>query len=203
MKKVVMLAVLFVSTIISAQKMNVKKGDYGFLKGEKEFNVEFDYSKLTLMKENKTEAQYIDERTKDLNEKNKGVGDVWKKKWNGSKEMIWNPKFLELVNIVLSKKKKDIVFQEGLTSAKYTLIVEAVWIYPGWDAAVMKQPAKVSTNLKFVETANRSKVVLEISSENAPGDQWGNNFSNESRIGEGFAKTGKSLAGLILKNMKK
>lgn len=203
MKKVVMLAVLFVSTIISAQKMNVEKGDYGFLKGEKEFNVEFDYSKLTLMKENKTEAQYIDERTKDLNEKNKGVGDVWKKKWNGSKEMIWNPKFLELVNIVLSKKKKDIVFQEGLTSAKYTLIVEAVWIYPGWDAAVMKQPAKVSTNLKFVETANRSKVVLEISSENAPGDQWGNNFSNESRIGEGFAKTGKSLAGLILKNSKK
>lgn len=66
----------------------------------------------------------------------------------------------------------------------------------------MKQPAKVSTNLKFVETANESNIVLEISSENAPGDQWGNNFSNELRIGEGFAKTGKSLAGLILKNLK-
>ncbi len=63
----------------------------------------------------------------------------------------------------------------------------------------MKQPAKVSTNLKFVETANKSNVLLEITSEEAPGDQWGSNFSNESRIGEGYAKTAKSLAKLIAK----
>ncbi|WP_394758629.1 hypothetical protein [Flavobacterium sp.] len=199
MKKVLVLAVLFVSSLVTAQKMEVVKGDFGFLNGQKEINVEFDYSKLTLMKENKTEAQYVEERSKELNEKTKGVGDIWKKKWNGAKESIWNPKFLELVNIVLAKKKKEVSFQEGLTSAKYTLIVEAVWIFPGWDAMVMKQPAKVTTNLKFVETSNKSNVLLEISSENAPGDQYGNNFSNESRIGEGFAKTGKSLAGFLLK----
>jgi hypothetical protein len=203
MKKVLVLAVLFISTMMTAQKMEVVKGDYGFLKGQTALNIEFDYSNLKLMKENKTEAQYIDERVKDLNDKNKGVGDIWKKKWLGSREAIWNPKFLELVNVVLVKKKKDLTFQEGLTTAKYTLIVDVAWIFPGWDAMVMKQPAKVSTNLKFVETANKSNVLLEIYSEHAPGDQWGNNFSNESRIGEGFAKTGKSLAGLILKNMKK
>lgn len=203
MKKVLVLAVLFISTMMTAQKMEVVKGDYGFLKGQTALNIEFDYSNLKLMKENKTEAQYIEDRVKDLNDKNKGVGDIWKKKWLGSREAIWNPKFLELVNVVLVKKKKDLTFQEGLTTAKYTLIVDVAWIFPGWDAMVMKQPAKVSTNLKFVETANKSNVLLEIFSEHAPGDQWGNNFSNESRIGEGFAKTGKSLAGLILKNMKK
>lgn len=203
MKKVLVLAVLFISTMMTAQKMEVVKGDYGFLKGQTALNIEFDYSNLKLMKENKTEAQYIDDRVKDLNDKNKGVGDIWKKKWLGSREAIWNPKFLELVNVVLVKKKKDLTFQEGLTTAKYTLIVDVAWIFPGWDAMVMKQPAKVSTNLKFVETANKSNVLLEIYSEHAPGDQWGNNFSNESRIGEGFAKTGKSLAGLILKNSKK
>ena len=203
MKKVLVLAVLFISTMMTAQKMEVVKGDYGFLKGQTALNIEFDYSNLKLMKENKTEAQYIDDRVKDLNDKNKGVGDIWKKKWLGSREAIWNPKFLELVNVVLVKKKKDLTFQEGLTTAKYTLIVDVAWIFPGWDAMVMKQPAKVSTNLKFVETANKSNVLLEIFSEHAPGDQWGNNFSNESRIGEGFAKTGKSLAGLILKNSKK
>ena len=63
----------------------------------------------------------------------------------------------------------------------------------------MKQPAKVTTNLKFVETANKSKVLLEINSEEAPGDQWGNTFSNETRIGEGYAKTAKSLSKLLLK----
>ena len=154
---------------------------------------------MTLMKEEKSEEQYIKDRSKDLSEKKKNNGTVWENKWNSSKELIWNPKFLELANVVLSKKDKDVNFQEGLVDAKYTLIVQTVWIYPGWDAAVMKQPAKVSTNLIFVETANKSNVLLKITSTNAPGDQWGNNFSNESRIGEGYAKTGKSLAKLLLK----
>lgn len=202
MKKVLVLAVMLVSTLVTAQRMDVEKGDFAFLNGQTAINIEFDYSKLKLLKENKTEAEYIADRAKELNDKNSGVGEVWKKKWQGAKKAIWEPKFLELVNIVLAKKDKNLSFQEELTSAKYTLIVEATWIFPGWDAMVMKQPAKVSTTLKFVETANRSNVVLEISTKDAPGDQYGNNFSNESRIGEGFAKTGKSLAGYIIKNTK-
>jgi len=199
MKKLIMLAGLFVSCTMMSQDMEVVKGDFGFLKDQKEINVEFDYSKMTLMKEKKTEAQYVEDRAKELNDDKKGVGDIWKKKWNPSKELIWNPKFLELINVVLLKDDKEVSYQEDLKSAKYTLIVETVWIYPGWDAGIMKQPAKVSTNLKFVETANKSNVLLEISSENAPGDQWGNNYSNESRIGEGYAKTAKSLAKMLLK----
>jgi hypothetical protein len=198
MKKIVF-AVLLVSSIMTAQDMDVVKGDFGFLKDQKEINVEFDYSKMTLLKEKFSEENYVANRTKELNEKAKTSGDVWKKKWNSSKELIWNPKFLELINLVLAKENKVVNFQEGLAMAKYTLIVETVWIYPGWDAGVMKQAAKVTTQLKFVETNNKSNVLLEISSVNSPGDQWGNNFSNESRIGEGYAKTAKSLAKLLLK----
>jgi len=199
MKKITIVATILISTLLNAQDMNIVKGDFNFLKGEKEINVEFDFSNVTLMKEEKSEAQYVEERTKELNEKNKGVGDVWKKKWASSKELIWIPKFLELVNIVLSKEKKDLTFNKEVTTAKYTLIVETVWLYPGWDAGVMKQAAKVTTLLKFVETANKSNVLLEITSKEAPGDQWGNNYSNENRICEGYAKTGKSLAKMIIK----
>ena len=193
-----LITVLFVSYLMSAQDISVLQGDFSFLKDQKEINVEFDYDKMTLMKEKKTETQYIDDRAKELNDDKKGVGDIWKKKWYPSKELIWNPKFLELINVVLLKEDKEVSYQEDLKTAKYTLIVETVWIYPGWDAGIMKQPAKVSTNLKFVETVNKSNVLLEISSKNAPGDQWGNNYSNESRIGEGYAKTAKSLAKMIL-----
>jgi len=199
MKKILVTAVLFISTIAMAQDMELTKGDLSFLKGQKEINVEFDYSKLTLMKEKKSEATYVNERADDLNKKAKGNGDVWKRKWNGAREAIWQPKFMELVNTVMTKEKKDLSFQEGLTAAKYTMIVEVAWIFPGWDVAMMKQPAKVSTNIKFVETANKSMVLAEITSEEAPGDQYGSNFSNESRIGEGFAKTGKSLAKFVIK----
>ncbi len=199
MKKVLAILFLFSSVFVSSQNMDIVKGDFSFLNGQKEINTEFDYSKLTLMKDKISEEQYISTRVADLNEKVKGNGEIWKKKWHSAKDGIWSAKFLELVNVVLSKDKKDLMFQEGLTSAKYTLIVEAVWIFPGWDVMMMKQPAKVTTNLKFVETANKSNVVLEITSENAPGDQWGNQFSNETRIGEGFAKTGKSLGKFLIK----
>jgi hypothetical protein len=181
--------------------MDVVKGNFDFLKDQKEINVQFDYSELTLMKENKSEAAYVEDRTRALNEKNKNVGDIWAKKWKASKELSWNPKFLELVNVVLSKKDVDVSFQEELTTAPYTLIVKSVWIYPGWDVMMMKQPAKVTTLLSFVETANPSNVLVEITSDEAPGDQWGSNFSNETRIGEGYAKTGKSLAQRLLKSV--
>ena len=175
MKKITIVATILISTSLNAQDMKIVKGDFNFLKGEKEINVEFDFSNVILMKEEKSEAQYVEERTKELNEKNNGVGDEWKKNWASSKELIWIPKFLELVNIVLSKEKKDMSFNEEVTTAKYTLIVETVWIYLGWDAGVMKQAAKVTTLLKFVETANKSNVLLEITSKEAPGDKWGNN----------------------------
>lgn len=201
MKKILLAALLFVSVAGIAQDVDVKKGDFSFLNGQKELNVEFDYSHLKLLKENLTNEEYVEQRTKELNEKTKGNGDVWKKKWKGAPETIWNPKFMELLIKTYGQEKKVDV-QEGLTSAKYTLIVDVVWIYPGWDAAVMKQPAKVSTVLRFVETANRSNVVMEIETDKAPGDQWGNNYSNESRIGEGFAKTAKTLGKMILKKLK-
>lgn len=202
MKRIAILAVLLVSSLAMAQKVKVKSGDYKFLAGQKEINVEFSYENLKLMKEDLTEDQYVSERTADLNEKAKGNGDAWAKKWEASKELAWQPKFLELVNIVLTKKKKDLTFQEGLKSAKYTLIVDVVWMYPGYNVVMAKKGAKVTTVLRFVETANRSNVLLELTSENAPGDVFGGSFSNEDRIREGFAKTGKTLASLILKNVK-
>ena len=199
MKKFVLLGVLLLASAVQAQDMKVTKGNFDFLKNQNEINVLFDYSNFTMMADENPESVYISERTKDLNAKNKGVGDLWEKKWQAAKGNIWSQKFLELMTIIYSKARKDVKFDQELTKAKYTLIVKTTWIYPGWDAGIMKQKAKVSTVLQFVETANPSTVLLEIVSKEAPGDQFGNNFSNESRIGEGYAKTAKSLAKMMLK----
>lgn len=201
MKKLLLVFIMISGTAF-CQDMNIVKGNFDFLKDQTEINTEFDYSNFTMMKENKPEAQYVEEHKADLDQKAKGNGNLWQKKWVTAKEQIWTPKFLEIGNIVLSKAGKNLNFQEGLNTP-YTLIVQTIWIYPGWDAGIMKQPAKVTTHLKFVETSNKSNVLLEISSEEAPGDQWGNNYSNESRIGEGYAKTAKSLSKMILKKASK
>lgn len=198
MKKFITLILVLVCTSIHSQKIKIEQGNFDFIVGQKEVNVEFNYDNMKLLKENFTNEEYIAKRSGDLEEKTRGKGKTWEKTWNSSPELIWNPKFLELMNKYLGKEQ-DMYFAEDLNDTKYTLIVETVWIYPGWDAGIMKQPAKVTTNLKFVETGNRDNILLEVSGKNAPGDQYGNNFSNESRVGEGFAKTGKTLAKLILK----
>ncbi|WJS95846.1 hypothetical protein NYQ10_05165 [Flavobacterium johnsoniae] len=200
MKKLI-IACFFISGAIFAQDMNVVQGNFDFLKDQKEVNVSFDYSDFTMMKEKMPEAQYVQEHKADLDKKAKGNGNIWEKKWIAAREQIWTPKFLEIANTVLTKEKKDLNFQEGLKTP-YTLIVKTVWLFPGWDAGIMKQPAKVTTNLKFVDSANKSNVLLEITSDEAPGDQWGSNFSNESRLGEGYAKTAKSMSKLIIKKTK-
>lgn len=201
MKNFTLLALLLVTSVTMAQKMKVVKGDYNFLRGITELNVEFNYDDVKLMKENMTNDEYVAKRSAELNEKSRGNGDIWKKKWSAAPELIWNSKFMELLNKVYGNER-NVTVQEGLSTAKYTLIVDAVWIYPGWDAAVMKQHAKVSLRYRFIETANPSNVLLEITSSEAPGDQWGNNFSNESRVGEGFAKSAKSLAKEMVKKTK-
>jgi hypothetical protein len=198
MKKNLTLVFILFTFVTYAQKLKIVNGGFDFLKGQKEINVEFVYDNMKLLKKNLTNDEYVKEHSAELEEKTKGTGKSWEKNWLAARELIYAPKFLELMNRYFHDDH-GIFFDQGLPDAKYTLIVDTIWVYPGWDAGVMKQPAKVTTLLKFVETANKTNVLAEVSSENSPGDQWGSSFNNEDRIGEGYAKTGKSFARLILK----
>ncbi|KMQ66879.1 hypothetical protein ACM46_05105 [Chryseobacterium angstadtii] len=200
MKKLFFLVLIAVSTLAMAQKFKIKSGDTKFLKGTETVNVVFDYANMKLLKENYTEAEYIPRRIEELNKKTEGSGEIWKKQWERSKEELWNPKFITIFNKTLSKENINTKLKENAQSP-YTLIVKVKWVYPGWDAGIMKQPAKVTTELTFVETASK-KVLCEIESVDAPGDQWGSNFNNETRVGEGFAKTGKTLAQRMERDLK-
>ena len=198
MKLKLLIAVLvgFVTTA-SAQKMKVESGDFSFLKGQTELKVVMDYSMATFYKEKMNEEKYIAERKKEIGDnKGKNEAEKWAADWEHSKKNTFVDKFLASMN-----KNMNIKASEDVDS-KYTLIVETIWIYPGWFAAVMKQPAKVTTRLKFVETANPSNVLLVINSKDAPGDNYIGVANNNDRIAEGYAKTGKSLARLINRRTK-
>lgn len=198
MKKIFLSILLSVSCLTNAQKFKNEIGNFTTLKDEAVVNVKFSYSNLKLLKENYTEDEYISRRKNDLNEKDNGTGDAWISKWNNAKDGIWEPKFIEL----LLKNVDHVTFKENISSANYTLLVDVIWIYPGWDVYMMKQPAKVTTNIKLVETNNPSNVIYQVDAIDAPGDQFGSNFSNESRIGEGFAKTAKTIGKKISKELK-
>jgi hypothetical protein len=181
-----------------AQKMKVISGNFEFLKGQQELNVVFDYAPMTFYNEKMSENDYLEKRNKDISA-NKGTNEAenWKNDWAYSKSTAFPNKFFASMNtncaIVTGSKE----------SAPYTLVVQTTWIYPGWFAGVMKQHAKVTTLLKFIETANPANVLLEINSEKAPGDFDFVGIPNTNdRIAEGYAKTAKSLAKLITKKIK-
>ncbi len=199
MKKLLLLGLVSVSTFVMSQKMKVVSGNFDFLKGEKELNLQMDYSQMKFYKENMDESDYIAKQEKDIQKANKNPEEFtkWKKDWEYSKNTQFVDKFLASMN-----KNTDIKTSVNNKKAKYTLVAQTVWIYPGWFAGVMNQPSKVSMILKFVETSNPSNVLLEIDSKNAPGDNFVGLPNNNDRISESYAKTAKTLANMIDKKVK-
>lgn len=195
--KLMLLALMAMPAVSIAQSLKVLSGNFNFLQDQKELNVQFDYTPLTFYNEKISEEEYVKRRVKEISDsKGKMEGEIWKSDWEQSKANDFQNKFISLLNrnVNIESSKNP--------NAKYTLIVQSIWIYPGWYAGVMAQAAKVSTVLKFVETENPSHVLLEIDSEKAPGSAYGGVANNNDRMAEGYAKTGKSLGKLIAKKIK-
>ncbi|MFD1768534.1 hypothetical protein [Sphingobacterium suaedae] len=189
---------LLTPTAAIGQKMKVVFGNFEFLRGQTNLNVVFDYTGATFYNEKMSEQDYVDKRMEEIS-KDKGAdeAEVWRKDWDYSKSTTFVNKFLASMN-----KNLTIKSSADDAGAKYTVIVQTTWIYPGWFAGVMAQGAKVSTVLRFVETADHSKVLLEIDSQKAPGDiKFVGIPNNNDRMSEGYAKTGKTLAALIEKKL--
>jgi len=202
MKKLIFSFFIFLSVMNFAQKMKFIQGDLNFLKGQSQVSVVFDYSDLKLTKDNLTEKAFVENKTAALNKKVEGNGEAWQKEWKVAKEGIWNPSFITKLNLLLQKLDTPLKFRESIES-EYTLVVKVVWIYSGWDAAVMKQPSKVSMKLLFIDSKTKA-VLTEIDSKEALGGNgnWNNLFNDEARIGEAFQSTGKTLAKILYNKLK-
>lgn len=190
--------ILILIALGTAQSFAQSIKDFKLLKGENEVEVIFNYDNLRLQKENYTEEEYKVKHHANLDKKDEGSGDLWIKSWERSKEEIWDPKFLLLANKYTDKKVR---FKKNATTTKYILFVDVVWIYTGWDAGIMRQAAKVTSILKLVSRENPTVVLAQHKFVDMPGNQFGSNFNNETRIGEGFAKTGKEFAKKIAKSL--
>lgn len=80
------------------------------------------------------------------------------------------------------------------------MVLKTTHLEPGWNAAVMRAPAEVSTQAEFFETADRGKSLGVITIARAPGrDAMGYDFDVGYRIQEGYAKTGKELGAFLYK----
>lgn len=183
-----------------AQKVMVESGAMPSLAGQTSLNLVYDYSEMEMGKYG-SEADYTKKKVEDLNKKSPGKGDKWLEGWNGNKENRYHPKFEELLNKGLNKKGCNA--SQSNKSAKYTLRVKTITLFPGWNIGVSKLPAYCTYRFELVETAAPDKVICAIRINNVQGSQaMGYDFDEGSRVAESYAKAGKIMAKYLSKFFK-
>lgn len=190
------LSAMVLAGTVSAQKVQLRKGDIAPLKSEKQINIAYDYSEFGVGKF-KTEAEYVETKKTEYNKDEPGKGDKWHDGWVSARATRYQPKFEELINKYT--EKKGMTFG-NFPDAKYTLTVKTTFVEPGFNVGVMKRPASVNFTYIFHETANPSNVIAEYTHVGVPGSQFGGyDFDVGSRVAESYAKGGKMLGGVIAK----
>ncbi len=196
MKKLVIsaLVLVFAMSCAFAQKVKVECGDVSFLKDTESFNVEFVYADD--MKVGKgTEKEYIAKKRAKAEEKEAGAGDKWEESWLADREDHFEPMFLELLGKYLGKKGVDCIYDPSNT---IKLVVTTTFIEPGYNVAIHSRPAFINLDLKFVEIES-NKELARISMKRSPGTPV---YDAGIRIGEAYAKAGKTLAKVLIKKAK-
>ncbi len=197
-----LLAAVLLFSYTYAQKAELKSGSVSALAGQTELNVIYDYEGLKIGsgKKARTEEEYIKEKVSEYNAKEPGKGDKWLEKWKSDRPNFYQPKFEDLMNKGL--EKAGIKVAQNLSSAKYTLKVNATRIEPGISTYAFKIPAQVDATFTITETATGKEIaVIEILE--SPGQlPSAFDFDSATRISEGFEKAGKTLSGYISKNLK-
>jgi hypothetical protein len=194
MKKLLFICLL-ISTSAIGQTVKLTSGSLAQLKGENAVNVEFTYDNMIVGKD-LTEADYIKRKKQEYNEKEAGRGDAWEKTWFADRTKRFEPQFIEL----FQKYSERAVNAE----AKYTIIFHTARTEPGFNVGVARKPARIDAVATIVESANHNNVIAELTVSNAPGGGAGGyDFDSGYRIQEAYAKSGKEIGKLIVKQTSK
>jgi hypothetical protein len=185
LRNVLFASALLITATSFGQKIRVKEGDKNVLKNESAINIEFTFDNMSVGKYSK-EEDYIKAKKDDYNRKEAGRGDTWATRWKDDQTSRFPPDFINLFekNTGMSTSK----------DAKYTMIFHTTSIEPGFNIGITRKNAYIDGEVLIVETANRNKVALRLSLDNAPGKVFmGNDYDTGERISEAYAKAGKEL----------
>lgn len=193
MKKyfIALIAIVFALNM-QAQKIKLVQGDLKFLKGQDEIGVQFTYDENMKVGAG-TEAEYITKKMAEADEKEPGSGEKWKAAWYGDRPDHYQPKFIDLFEKTLDKKK--VILLENGDATKYTMIVHTTFIEPGFNVGVMSKRASVDMTVTFVETADPAKVMAKFTIMKSPGTAV---YDGGARVGESYAKAAKYFAKALL-----
>ncbi|AZB00506.1 hypothetical protein EG359_13155 [Chryseobacterium joostei] len=203
MKKLFLLVFMVIMTTAAfgQEKMNLVSGGFEVLKDQTEVKVELTFEDVLFMKENITETQYLENRKKQVLDNPKRGEKAWNM-WITEWERYKKEEYINYFTKGLNKTYKDILFKKD-SSAKYTLLLETKWIFPGWHAGLTMMTAEINGTVKLVETNNHSVVLAEV--ELNKFDRFVNNdevVMEYGRIAGAYESAGRYLGKKIKKSLK-
>lgn len=161
MRKLLLLFfMMMITAVFGQEKMKLVSGDFGVLKDQSVVNVELKFENVLFMKENITEAQYLENRKKQVLDNPKRGEAAWKE-WSEEWEKYKKEDYIDRLLKGLNASSKQISFKKE-TPAKYTLILNTKWVFPGWHAGLIAMPTAMSGDIQLVETENPSVVLATV-----------------------------------------
>ncbi|MBR5957326.1 MAG: hypothetical protein IKZ99_03085 [Salinivirgaceae bacterium] len=190
MKRLALLAIGLCACIYASAQKVIVKGDLSGVKNADAVSFNFTYNNMTVGK--MSEADYINKKVTDYNNKEAGRGDKWQAAWESDKQNVYPGRFCELFS-----KYSDIICKDE--KQKYDIQVNTDFFEPGFNVGVMRQDAFINVTIKIIETSSNSEVAT-VQILKAPGTTfWGDDFSVASRVGEAYAKAGKVFGARVKK----
>lgn len=192
MKNLLLIAALFFTFQISAQKITLESGNLSALKGVSSIDLKFVFpddmhvGKLT-------QLEYIEKRMKEAEAKEKGTGEKWKKMYFADRDEHFIPKFTELFNAVLKKNGMDA--RENNSEAKIQMVITTTFMEPGFNIGISSRPAYVNLKVVFINIETSEELATCIIKK-SPGTAY---YDFGIRVGEAYAKGAKYFAKFLLK----
>ncbi|MEJ5103542.1 hypothetical protein [Chryseobacterium sp. MYb328] len=202
MRKLLLLVfMVMMTTVFGQEKMKLVSGDFEVLRDQADVNVEVKFEDVLFMKENITEAQYLENRKKQVMDNPKRGESAWNE-WIGEWEKYKKENYVERLLKGLNASGKKEIFKKD-SSAKYTLILNTKWVFPGWHAGLIAMPTEMSGNIQLVETNNPSVVLATV--ELNKYDRFSGmdvTIMEYGRLAAAYESIGKVLSRQIKRNLK-
>jgi hypothetical protein len=198
-KQLMLIAVLLCTSLMFSQKVKVTQGDFKNLKGITAYNLEFDYSNLSIPKY-KSEEEFLKDKMAKRDEKDPESGENFKESWFADRENRYEPKFIESFN----KRFDDGEIKVGKDiGAEYTMKIHTTMMYAGYNVGVVRQNSKIEATISVYKTGDPNNVIFSADYTKVEGSgAMGYDFDSGYRISEAYAKLAKEVAANIRKKAK-
>ena len=147
----------------------LKEGNLNFLDNQYKLKLVYDYSGMEVAADQK-ENIYLDSMVKEINMKDSGRGELWRRKWFSDRNEKFHPAFeQELSNFIY---KVSLSADTANLDAKYAMTMKFIYTNPGAMTEESSEKPKMIVDVIFTEIQHPEKVLAKIELQEITGSNY-------------------------------